>query len=56
MKLKLGMNCSKLGANGLRCVLTWVQNDRKPHETLACLFVPMKMIILSSTMEMILGK
>ena len=51
MKLKLGMNCSKLGANGLRYELTWVRNDCKPQEALACLFVPLKMIILSSTTE-----
>ena len=31
------MNCSKLGANGLRCELTWIRNDRNPHEALACL-------------------
>lgn len=45
------MNCSKLGANGLRYELTWIRNDRKPHEALACLFVPVKIIILSSIME-----
>ena len=31
------MNCSKLGANGLRCELTWIRNDRNPHEAHACL-------------------